>query len=448
MQKAPQKEAFSWHDESMTNMRESADAEDPIQELNARLERAQIENGRLKAMLGRVQERLQAHEAGDSALYEENALYRAIFDAQSDLGEGFFVVDGRRIEQVNEAFARISGYSIDELKAFEAFFDLIIEEERDALMRRMAARLEGGAVHDHYETAIRHKNGQRVDLEVAVKVIHLGDRPRVMAIARDITARKQMEAALQAQNTRLQDLDALKSIFISTVSHELRTPLATVMGYTEFLEEQVGGSLSAEQQHFVSQIHLGAKRLEILVDDMLDFARLESGSLRLNCQEGDLVMRIHEVAERFKAVAAEKGLTLCLQLPDEPVIVYHDEDRVAQVLSNLLSNAVKFTPQGGEIRLALRREEDRARVSVADTGLGISSEQLPYLFQRFYQVDPSSTRRHGGAGLGLAIAKALVESHGGRIGIDSQVNEGTCVWFELPIDCSVTIVRQAGPQPN
>lgn len=432
----------------MTNERESADAESRIRELNARLERAQLENGRLKAMLGRMQERLRARELGDTALTEENAVYRAIFDAQSDLGEGFFVVDGRRFEQVNEAFSRISGYAVPELMALEEFFELVIAEEREGLQRTMAERLKGGAVHDHYETAIRHKNGQRVDLEVAVKVIHLGDRPRVMAIARDITQRKQMEAALQAQNARLHDLDALKSIFISTVSHELRTPLATVMGYTEFLEEQVGGRLSPEQQHFVSQIHLGAKRLEVLVDDMLDFARLESGLLRLNCHEGDLALRIREVAEAFQAVAAEKGLALRLQLPEEPIVLNLDEDRIAQVLSNLLSNAVKFTPLGGEIRLRLHRDGDAARVEIHDTGVGISSEQLPFLFQRFYQVDPSSTRRHGGAGLGLAIAKALVESHGGSIGIESQVNQGTCVWFKLPLSCPQALAPTSRQQPD
>lgn len=427
----------------MSNEQELSDLERQVRELNVRLERANRENGRLKAMLGRLQERLFEREQGDSALTEENALYRAIFDAQSDLGEGFFVVDGRKIVQVNEAFARISGHSIAELLALESFFDLVPEEDRAAIRERMAERLRGNDVHDHYETAIRHKRGHRVELEVAVKVIHLGNRPRIMAIARDITARKILEAALQAQNHRLQDLDALKSTFISTVSHELRTPLATVMGYTEFLEEQVGGPLTAEQRNFVSQIHLGAKRLEVLVDDLLDFARLESGSLRLNCQEGDLVQQLREVAESFRSLAREKGISLVLQLPEQPLVLHHDGLRIAQVLMNLLSNAFKFTPPGGEVRVVLTAEADAARVEVQDTGIGISREHLPNLFQRFYQVDPSSTRKHGGAGLGLAIAKALIESHGGGIGIQSQVNHGTTVWFTLPL----TIHPLSGDSP-
>jgi PAS domain S-box-containing protein len=404
-----------------------------LHEATLRLDAATRETNRLKVLLTQAQRRLAEREQGDEAISEENAVYKAIFEAQSDLGEGFFIVDGRKIVQVNEAFTRISGYSHDELTALTSFFDMVPEDERAFLQARLAERLQGEVVQDHYETVITHKAGHQVNLEVAVKVIHLGNQPRILAIARDITSRKRMEAALHAQNVRLQELDVLKSSFISTVSHELRTPLATILGYAEFLEEQIGGPLSTDQRTFVSQIHLGAKRLEALVDDLLDFARLESGSLRLNCQEADLVQKVREVASSFAPMAQAKGVTLHLEVPDQPLILRMDGLRIAQALSNLIANALKFTPSGGHVRLTVHATEREAWVSVHDTGIGIGREHLAYLFQRFYQVDPSTTRVHGGAGLGLSITKALIEAHGGQIGVESKVNEGSCFWFALPL---------------
>jgi PAS domain S-box-containing protein len=410
-----------------------ADRPEGLGEVRAQLERAQHEVSRLKAMLATVERRLSERERVDFAISEENALYKAIFEAQSDLGEGFFIVDGRKIVQVNEAFTRISGYRPEELQALGSFFELIPDGERESLQRRMAERLSGADVHDHYETVINHKLGHRVNLEVAVKVIHLGSQPQILAIARDITGRKRMEAALHEQNNRLQELDALKSNFISTVSHELRTPLATIMGYTEFLEEQIGGHLSPDQRSFVSQILLGARRLELLVDDLLDFARLESGSLRMNCQESDLVQNVREVAESFVPLARAKSITLHASLPEQPLPLRVDGVRIAQVLTNLLSNALKFTPPGGQITLSLECTEEAACIEVQDSGIGISHEHHPYIFERFYQVDPSTTRLHGGAGLGLPISKALIEAHGGRIGVRSQEDQGSTFWFTLPL---------------
>ncbi len=400
------------------------------------LEIEQQKNAQLTETLHRLQQRLFERDQGDSAISEENILYRAIFDAQSDLGEGMFIVDGRQIVQVNSAFTRISGFSPDELKAMTSFLDVVPEDERETLRRRMAQRLQGQQVHDHYETTIVHKLGHRVNVEVAVKVIHLGNQPRIVAIARDITERKRMEAALHDQNQRLQELDVLKNSFISTVSHELRTPLAVIMGYTEFLDERIGGPLSPDQACFVSQIFTGAKRLEVLVDDLLDFAKLEAGTLRLHCQELDLVQIVRSAATRFQPLALDLGITFEVLLPEEPVRLPMDSPRISQVLANLLSNAFKFTSAGGHVRLGVAVEGGAARVEIQDTGIGISREHLPYLFERFYQIDPSTTRLHGGAGLGLSISKALIESHGGRIGVMSQLNQGSTFWFTLPLNGS------------
>lgn len=404
-----------------------------LRDLEAKLERSTHEVTRLKAMLAKLQQRLAERAQGEDALSAENAVYRAIFEAQSDLGEGFLIADGRKLVQVNPAFERMTGYTQDELLALDTFFELVPEDERKNLQARMQQRLSGKNVSDHYETAMIHKDGHRVNLEAAIQPIQLGNRPRILAIVRDISARKRMENALHQQNLRLQELDALKSSFISTVSHELRTPLATILGYGEFLDEGLGGMLSPEQKDFVSQILQGAKRLEVLVADLLDVARLESGGLRLDCQETDLAQKLREVAFSFLPLAHAKEISLRLDVPEEPCYLVFDGLRIAQVVTNLLANAFKFTPPGGQVVLRLTLDGSGARVEVRDNGVGISPEHHPYLFERFYQADPSSTRAHGGAGLGLPISKALIESHGGRIGVTSNGDRGSIFWFTLPL---------------
>lgn len=250
----------------------------------------------------------------------------------------------------------------------------------------------------------------------------------------DITEKQTLVQELQAINRQLQDLDRLKSNLISTVSHELRTPLASIMGYAEFLEDRIGGPLTDEQDGYVDQIQKSAYRLQHLVDDLLDVARLESGSFKLSCQEVDLKQKILEVVQSLLPQAQEASVTMDTELPSIDVSLLMDPARIAQVLTNLVSNALKFTGPGGLVTIAVYPLQGEVRVEVRDTGVGIDPQHLPYLFQKFYQVDPSDTRAKGGAGLGLAISRALVEAHGGQIGVESKgLGQGSTFWFTLPL---------------
>jgi|GEM_PF-1665814 len=254
----------------------------------------------------------------------------------------------------------------------------------------------------------------------------------VLLFAMEVSARVENERLQQDQIETLRELDRLKGDFINSASHELRTPLTSITGYAEFLEDEVGGPLSEDQRGFVTQIQEGAKRLQRIVDDMLDFARLEAGSFKLVAREADLGLLVQEELAFVQPQAHDAHVTLRTEVPSEPLRVPMDPSRIGQVLLNLLGNAIKFTPAGGEVTIALRSERDGVRVEVRDTGIGISEEHLGRLFQKFFQVDPSMTREHGGAGLGLSIAKALVEAHGGRIGVTSQLGKGSTFWFTLP----------------
>jgi signal transduction histidine kinase len=250
---------------------------------------------------------------------------------------------------------------------------------------------------------------------------------------------------LREANGRLQRADQLKRDFVNAVSHELRTPLTSIRGYAEFLEDEIGGDLSLTQRDFVGQIQVGARRLEDLVSDLLDFARLESGTLPLNRRPIVLGDKVREVTDSFRPQLQERGLKLSLVQPADPVLAFLDPLRVGQVLTNLIGNAVKFTPAGGTITVALEVTDEVASLSVADTGVGIAPEHLAHLFEKFYQVDPTLTRERGGAGLGLAIAKALVDAHGGRLDVESTPGEGSRFTVTLPLAGEAPSAEQRTP---
>ncbi|HEY9900457.1 MAG TPA: ATP-binding protein [Pantanalinema sp.] len=238
--------------------------------------------------------------------------------------------------------------------------------------------------------------------------------------------------SLRESYEKLRQLDQLKSAFVSAVSHDLRTPLTSIKGYAEFLEDQVGGPMRPEQLEFVVQIERGVERLENLVNDLLDFARIEAGTFTLRLGRADLTSEIRSVIESLRPQLQEAQLDIRVEAPDAPLRVVLDPERIARVLTNLLNNAIKLTPQGGRIVVRASQEGDCVRCEVEDTGPGIAADDIPKLFQRFSQL-PQGMHK-GGTGLGLSISKTIIEAHGGEIGVRSHLGVGSTFWFTLPID--------------
>jgi signal transduction histidine kinase len=241
---------------------------------------------------------------------------------------------------------------------------------------------------------------------------------------------EEVAAQRSAELEKAKELDKLKSGFVNAVSHELRTPLTSILGYAEFLEDHVGGSLSDAQEEFVRQIQDSAGRLSRLVDDLLDFARIDAGTFTLKRETVDLAPKLQEIVASFLPQATAAQQTLVLALPEHPLTMHVDASRIGQVLANLLSNALKFTPPEGRITVRALPSAKGLRVEVEDTGEGISPEDKARLFQRFSQLE--SGMRRGGTGLGLSISKALVEAHGGDIGVTQARPHGAIFWFTLP----------------
>jgi len=239
--------------------------------------------------------------------------------------------------------------------------------------------------------------------------------------------------------TREREADRLKSEFISVVSHELRTPLTSILGYTELLLAR--DFAPTEQREFVKTVYDEASHLSQIVEDMLGISRLEAGTVKLNQWVVSLRQLIGELTAQLNIHLTVRH-RLVIHLPNQLTPVYVDRDKVKQILFNLLTNAAKYSPRGGEISLTVEEAAELPddhppghflRIVVRDQGIGINPEDLPRIWERFYRVDNSNTRRIGGTGLGLAITRALVELHGGRIWVESVPGKGSSFFFTLPL---------------
>lgn len=258
----------------------------------------------------------------------------------------------------------------------------------------------------------------------------------------DITERKQgeeeraqlamREQAARAEVIASREAARLKSDFVNAVSHDLRTPITVIRGYAELLEEGMAGPLTDQQKSHLRQIGRSSRRLEYMVNDLLDIARSEAGTFKLDLEQVDVRAMVLEVIESLRPQALEANLALDAAIPEEVPQLDLDPERIERVLANLISNAIKFTPARGRIQVQVRVDGERLRCEVADTGRGIAPEDLPKLFSPFSQLDAGKQQK-GGTGLGLSICKTIVEAHGGEIGVRSVVGAGSAFWFTLPI---------------
>ena len=265
----------------------------------------------------------------------------------------------------------------------------------------------------------------------------------ILVVNIEVSARIQLLALMREQVERLAELDRLKGDFINAASHELRTPLTSVIGYAEFLAEGIGGLLTDEQQRYVAQICKGAARLRRLVDDLLDVALLETGTFRVSPSPSDLVGVVREMVESLTPQALAAGVNLRVEVANAPLPTLMDPARIGQAVLNLAANALKFTPAGGTVTVLVSGGHGRRRVEVRDDGPGIAAELHGRVFEKFFRGAPDGLRPARGAGLGLAIAKGLVEAHGGTIGVDSVAGRGASFWLELP-----EAAHPAQPRPS
>ena len=248
---------------------------------------------------------------------------------------------------------------------------------------------------------------------------------------------------LKSSNEELEQLSGFQQKFFATVAHDVKNPLTAIRGYAELLGWKVK---DAELTKCVTHIMSSSKTLEGLISDLVDYAAIESGKLRVNLEEMDLARVVTEVQSRVHVTAERRRITLDVALPPKLPILKGDPLRVGQVIQNLCTNAIQYTPEGGSVSLTVALSHDKVTVSVRDTGIGISKEDLPRIFERFFQAQNAQVMRRAGFGLGLKISQEIVKAHGGGMGVDSELGKGSVFYFTLPVPAGDGARAQSEPQ--
>jgi len=243
---------------------------------------------------------------------------------------------------------------------------------------------------------------------------------------------QERERELQLTNKQLKTANRLKSQFLATMSHELRTPLNSIIGFSELLEDETYGSLNSKQRKYVGNIVASSKHLLQLINDVLDLAKVESGTIEIHPEALVLPEAIASVKSVVEPLAIKKDISLSINIDNDVKQVWADPARFKQILYNLLSNAIKFTPSGGKVSIEAVHNNGAAEISVTDTGIGISQGDQQRIFSEFLQVEGSYARKYEGTGLGLALTKKLVELHGGKIWVQSTPGKGSRFTFTIP----------------
>lgn len=366
-------------------------------------------------------------------------LFRELMDTTPDV---IYYKDRKgRLIFVNNAHAKGLGISPEEV-AGKTDFDIFPRERAQRMKEDDDWVLSGrGALIDKIERGTRPDG---VDNYVSTtKIPRYNERGEIIGligITRDITARislqrQQEEKEAIEEKLKIQiALNRMKSDFMSVVSHELRTPLAIIKEAVLLLEDEIPGRINARQKDLLRSAGSNIEMLKTLIDDLLDLSRLERGAFRLHFSLVNLTELLTFSATHFVPMASEKGILLRWRIPEKPVTILIDAQRIRQVVSNLITNAIKYTERGGKITIEVKLLEDKIRVGVIDTGMGIAKRDRERLFSRFVQL--ASARGagipQGGLGLGLSIAKELVEQHSGEMWVESTLGVGSRFYFTLP----------------
>jgi PAS domain S-box-containing protein len=440
----------------MRDITERKRAEEQIRQLLAQIghqndeleSRVAQRTDELNALNQRLQDELTKRQQLLLSLGDSEARFRLLFEASPD---AILLIDPHDpntvwpIVDCNELACQMNGYTREEL----------IGQSVDILNLKRGGREDFAAVLENLrnegvarglEANHRRKDGHIFPIEYSTSLIRVGNRELVLGIDRDITQRKQNEAALEQAIEMAEAASRAKSEFLSRMSHELRTPMNAILGFAQLLNMSRKEPLTPIQKERVRQITKGGQHLLDLINEILDISRIEAGRLQISPEPVALRESIQEVLDLTAPLAANRNILIqtSLEVEGNPFVMA-DRQRLKQVLLNLLSNAVKYNYDGGYIMVSCEQTPmDNWRISVTDTGSGISSENLGRLFKPFERLvtDESSVE---GTGLGLALAKRLIELMQGRIGVESMVGRGSTFWIELPsAESQLALLQRTG----
>lgn len=396
------------------------------EKLRAQHEEIQVHTYQLEATNDELRETQGRLLEVNERLRESEERYRDLFDYASDLIQSVDA-DGRFV-YVNSAWLDTLGYTREEVERL-TFNDILSGDEVER-WSELVEEIKRGREYSNLEITFRTKEGREVHVEGNVGArIKEGRFVATRGIFRDITERKRAE-------DKSREFDRMKSEFISSISHDLRTPLHTIKGFNRLMLSGMVSDPQA-QREFYETIDRETNDLESLIDDLLDVSRLESGRFAIQKREVAMKDVVSEVIERMRGMAGPKDISLKAKGFSSLPVMYADRDRIGRVLMNLLNNAIKFSEQGSSISVMGEADGECLVTRVTDHGIGIPRDALAHVFDRFFQVDRPEQTALGGNGLGLYISKQIIDAHGGRIWIESEIGKGTTVNFTLPLNETV-----------
>nr|MDO8114159.1 PAS domain-containing sensor histidine kinase [Candidatus Sigynarchaeota archaeon] len=377
-------------------------------------------------------------KTAEARLARSEKIFRHLFESSPN---AILLIDNKGvITECNIWTQYLSGYDRKEIVG-KRFVDLpfltpaslkVILENYQKIQQSSNGMLEAPI-----DVEIINKDGRSFWVSLMGSVLNLPDGPVLQVIGTNITERKKLQSMLEEENKRLKNLDDLRKYFVINATHELKTPLASIDGASQFLAENYDALDDNTARKLVNLIQGGSTRLKEIIENLLDFSRIESGNLNVKSQQDDLVPVLQEAVKITSYQANQRKQKIDTQFP-ETLIVNFDKVHIEQVLVNLITNAIKNTPQNGSVRVKASRYDDAVRVEVIDNGIGITSEEMPQLFTKFGKIE-----RHDldveiniqGSGLGLYLSQEIIERHGGKIWAESEGRKkGSTFIFTLPIN--------------
>jgi two-component system CheB/CheR fusion protein len=396
-------------------------------------ERREIENGLEKARKELEATKISEDEAREYAESVINTVREPLIALDQDL----------RVVSVSRSF-----YEVFKVKPEETMGQLIYDlgnKQWDIpkLRELLETILPQKATFDNYE--VEHDFaaiGRRIMLLNARQIQRVLGKERVILLAiEDITERREIENGLEKAHEELKELATelkrtarVKSEFLANMSHELRTPLNSVNGFSEVLYDETFGPLNEKQKKYVNNVLASGKHLLLLINQILDMAKVEAGKMKLALSSLPMKSLLNEISLLLEDMVSKKKLQMLLEIAEDLPNIEADDLKVKEIIYNLLSNAVKFTPEGGKIGMRAKKADSEIEIVVWDTGVGIAPENMGKIFEGFFRVDTPYSRVTEGTGLGLPLSRKLVELHGGKLSVESEgLNKGTSARFTLPI---------------
>jgi PAS domain S-box-containing protein len=358
--------------------------------------------------------------------------YRRLFESARD---GILILNAvtLKITDVNPFMLEFLDYPRDKFLGKE-LWEIGLFSDKEASQAAFRELQETGYLR-YEDLPLQTRHGELREVEFVSNVYREGDHQVIQCNIRDITARKQAEEergllleSCQVAHAEADEANTIKDEFLATLSHELRTPLTSILGWSQMLTD--GNLGEQESKRALETIVRSARAQRQLVDDLLDVSRIITGKLRLDMRPVELAPIIESVVDGVRPAADARSIHLQTTLDPLTSPISGDPDRLQQIIWNLLTNAIKFTPKGGRVEVRLERIASHMEITISDTGQGIAPEFLLHVFERFRQSDSSSTRSHGGLGLGLSIVRQLVEMHGGMVTAESP-GEGAGTTFKV-----------------